>query len=250
MDPQPSQPPAVNKAALKPDHNILLPAEDLDQYVYTPLKEGQIRLLEILPGEPNGPIQCRLHIVSLDDKLRPPYGAISYTWGDDMTDKSVFVDGRRVNAKPNLEAALLEFRRQPPKLVSQTWRERLRAAQETLRTLRVIYPFLSVELNKILKQFKNQKSTALEELTSTEDSKAREEAREALCDGLITNAREEWNRIASIQHLLEFDLVPYLLLIDGLCINQADLEERAAQVQLMASVYSRASFLVVWLGVT
>ena len=39
-----------------------------------------------------------------------------------------------------------------------------------------------------------------------------------------------------------------LLWIDALCINQDDLDEKTAQVQLMANVYARASRVVVWLG--
>ena len=36
--------------------------------------------------------------------------------------------------------------------------------------------------------------------------------------------------------------------IDAICINQADLEERAAQVNLMNEVYSDAGYVIVWLG--
>lgn len=38
------------------------------------------------------------------------------------------------------------------------------------------------------------------------------------------------------------------LWIDAVCINQADLAERSAQVRLMAEIYFRASRVVVWLG--
>lgn len=36
--------------------------------------------------------------------------------------------------------------------------------------------------------------------------------------------------------------------IDALCINQADLEERSAQVQIMPQIYTKASCVIVWLG--
>lgn len=36
--------------------------------------------------------------------------------------------------------------------------------------------------------------------------------------------------------------------IDAVCINQSDIAERSAQVQLMASIYERATKVVVWLG--
>jgi hypothetical protein len=84
----------------------------VDKYEYTPLKENEIRLLEIIPGDLADPLELRLHHVSLDDL--PTYGALSYTWGTDMDDRFVFIDGKALVIKPNLEAALLEFRRKPP----------------------------------------------------------------------------------------------------------------------------------------
>ncbi|WYZ43182.1 hypothetical protein EsH8_VI_000881 [Colletotrichum jinshuiense] len=39
-----------------------------------------------------------------------------------------------------------------------------------------------------------------------------------------------------------------LIWVDALCINQEDMEERAHQVQLMRGIYTRATRVVVWLG--
>jgi hypothetical protein len=51
-----------------------------DEYIYTPLQKGEICLLEILPGEPNEPLQCHLQVVSLEDAASLIYcGAVSYT---------------------------------------------------------------------------------------------------------------------------------------------------------------------------
>lgn len=36
--------------------------------------------------------------------------------------------------------------------------------------------------------------------------------------------------------------------VDAICINQNDLEERSAQVQIMPQIYSKASCVIVWLG--
>ncbi|KAH8756599.1 heterokaryon incompatibility protein-domain-containing protein, partial [Diaporthe sp. PMI_573] len=36
--------------------------------------------------------------------------------------------------------------------------------------------------------------------------------------------------------------------VDAICINQNDLEERSAQVQVMPQIYSKASCVIVWLG--
>jgi hypothetical protein len=41
---------------------------------------------------------------------------------------------------------------------------------------------------------------------------------------------------------------PRVFWIDALCINQADVQERSAQVQLMSSIYSLAHNVIIWLG--
>ena len=40
-----------------------------------------------------------------------------------------------------------------------------------------------------------------------------------------------------------------VLWIDAICINQADLEERNRQVELMSYIYARAKRVLVWLGI-
>lgn len=40
------------------------------------------------------------------------------------------------------------------------------------------------------------------------------------------------------------------LWIDAVCINQADLEERASQVRMMRDIYNKASGVIIWLGET
>ena len=35
---------------------------------------------------------------------------------------------------------------------------------------------------------------------------------------------------------------------DGICINQGDVHEKEAQVQLMGDIYSKAEKTIVWLG--
>ncbi|KAI1212046.1 HET-domain-containing protein [Annulohypoxylon truncatum] len=53
----------------------------------------------------------------------------------------------------------------------------------------------------------------------------------------------------ALQHIyVESDIIPPLLWVDAICINQSNLGERAAQVSLMTSIYSNAANVVVWLG--
>ncbi|KAI0861775.1 HET-domain-containing protein [Xylaria cubensis] len=47
---------------------------------------------------------------------------------------------------------------------------------------------------------------------------------------------------------LRYLLKPRVLWVDAVCINQEDIDERSAQVALMAEIYSNASSTAIWLG--
>lgn len=55
------------------------------------------------------------------------------------------------------------------------------------------------------------------------------------------------NLYGALRRLRDSDL-PRTLWIDAICINQADLQERALQVQIMARIYAYAVSVSVWLG--
>jgi hypothetical protein len=54
--------------------------------------------------------------------------------------------------------------------------------------------------------------------------------------------------LSAALHRLRDTALPRLMWIDAVCINQDDLQERAGQVQIMATIYSFASRVIVWLG--
>jgi len=58
------------------------------------------------------------------------------------------------------------------------------------------------------------------------------------------------NLYAALQQLKRCEAVKQGLSVwvDALCIDQADLEERAAQIQLMHQIYARAQHIMIWLG--
>jgi hypothetical protein len=86
------------------DGNVLLP------YQYRELEEGQIRILELFPGARTDPLRCRLVHVSTGDP--GDFEAVSYTWGTEEPTCPIQVDGQSHLIRPNLEAALIEFRAQ------------------------------------------------------------------------------------------------------------------------------------------
>ncbi|KAN0083382.1 Heterokaryon incompatibility protein (HET) domain containing protein [Elaphomyces granulatus] len=80
--------------------------------VYDGLPEGQkwIRLLELLPGNPEEEIICKIHTVSMSEN--PKYEALSYTWGDPSKPSPISVNGHKCNVAINLFLALRRLRRQ------------------------------------------------------------------------------------------------------------------------------------------
>ena len=81
----------------------------MEEYKYAPLRRNEIRLLEILPGRYSERVSCRLVHCFLEQL--PKYAALSYAWGTETTDREICVDGGTLLVNPNLEAALLEFRK-------------------------------------------------------------------------------------------------------------------------------------------
>lgn len=73
------------------------------------LRQRQIRILRLLPGNRRDPILCTLEIACLGEN--PDYEALSYAWGDPNICLPILVNGRTVNVTTNLEAALRRLRR-------------------------------------------------------------------------------------------------------------------------------------------
>jgi Heterokaryon incompatibility protein (HET) len=71
-------------------------------------------LLDLLPanGDDQSAILCRLYHVSID--IVPPYEALSYSWdtpSDHAPHPTIYIEGRALETMPNLEAFLLQHRK-------------------------------------------------------------------------------------------------------------------------------------------
>lgn len=142
-------------------HTRLTPAE-IDGYVYQPLADGYIRLIELCSDTVDAPLQCRIFPCLLKDALLVLFEALSYVWGPQEPLYDLLcgdVKPRMLRVGPNLRDALLHLRFHP-----------------------------SISAN------------------------------------------------------------PRVLWVDRICINQADIEERASQVRLMHAIYRRCRQALVWLG--
>jgi hypothetical protein len=67
-----------------------------------------IRILELLPGKDDSPIQCTTRIAHL--WYGEAYEAVSYVWGDGPPSRSVQISGEAVKITQTLYAALKRFR--------------------------------------------------------------------------------------------------------------------------------------------
>ncbi|KAL2366080.1 hypothetical protein RJZ56_000920 [Blastomyces dermatitidis] len=94
--------------------------ESYSQYIYQPLPPiapvGKTppftRLLLLSSGQQNEPLCGSLIIHALDPDFAPilTYEALSYVWGTETEQTSIYIDGRPIAIKPNLDAALRNLR--------------------------------------------------------------------------------------------------------------------------------------------
>lgn len=76
---------------------------------------GEIRVLEILPGEENSTVECRLHLAN--SRYLKDHTALSYCWGNSEKKSLIYINDCPVSILWNLEAALRELRRRNVSLV-------------------------------------------------------------------------------------------------------------------------------------
>ncbi|KAI1361235.1 hypothetical protein F5Y08DRAFT_26808 [Xylaria arbuscula] len=87
------------------------------RYAYQPLRENQIRVVELHPGERSDIMTISLHheIFEANPTNGPPkiprYEALSYVWGSMDTPERVLIDHSEININSNLDKALKRFRR-------------------------------------------------------------------------------------------------------------------------------------------
>lgn len=85
-----------------------------ETYTYSPLPEGSIRLLILLPHRDiTSPLRCNLIDYPLQDLAGSNhhlYDALSYAWGSPERNQSISIDNINLPITSNLHAALLQLR--------------------------------------------------------------------------------------------------------------------------------------------
>jgi hypothetical protein len=78
-------------------------------YVYEPLEPGQIRILQLAPGNKSETLIGELLIMDFDEKFIE-YDALSYMWGDPASTDTIYLSGSALPIASNLATALYHLR--------------------------------------------------------------------------------------------------------------------------------------------
>ncbi|ETS87873.1 hypothetical protein PFICI_01701 [Pestalotiopsis fici W106-1] len=80
--------------------------------LYEPLPPRTIRLLRVLPGDTEAPMECELLLLPMPESSGQMqlYEALSYVWGSEDKPRSILVSGHLVHIGTNLYQALLRLR--------------------------------------------------------------------------------------------------------------------------------------------
>lgn len=77
-------------------------------FVYEPIQEGLIRILNLLPGSSDDPLRGTLEVESIND--RPVYKALSYAWGEPTYPHRLHFPQGELQITKSLYGALRRFR--------------------------------------------------------------------------------------------------------------------------------------------
>jgi Heterokaryon incompatibility protein (HET) len=90
---------------MSPRASSKLTSRNIQGFKYKPLLDPEtgIRLIEIMPGEENEPISCK---ICAYDSVAPSYHALSYAWGDSRQKMPIFLNRKPFLVTTSLEAAL------------------------------------------------------------------------------------------------------------------------------------------------
>jgi hypothetical protein len=236
-----------------------------EPFAYKPLAQGQIRLLELLPDTSNGVVECRLYYGAIENL--PRYEALSYTWGDESRPQlQILIDQKLFLVKDNLAEALERFRPSTQqKAVGNSaeeflryW-ERIRLCLDCFRGGDILIPRHEGELVRAVGRHGQEEYDRYTRLVriakklpllSSSVPGSSEEIGSLLAN--LDQRRQQlkalWDLHATKEGKARINVSSRLLWIDAICINQADFDERVAQIKIMRQIYQSASSVVVWLG--
>ncbi|KAK8129031.1 hypothetical protein PG984_010139 [Apiospora sp. TS-2023a] len=226
----------------------ILPSEDvdLDPYVYRPLdvSKNEIRLMTLLPGEFDSPIQITLQHISLDHlppqprpivmSLKDVRATLPQGWSAYQT-----LHGRIMFSNwDRHEYMWIKTWKHPNAHISQTAYDITMHTPPSKKDMpsfeALSYAWGSLNLTaRVVAYDRFEEPTAPQPALVIESERRKLRIGENLHEALL---------------YLRLPDEPRVLWIDALCINQDNFEERGHQVACMAHIYSRARKVIAWLG--
>ena len=91
---------------------------EAEKYAYQPLEDGEIRLLQLLPGRGRMRLEAKMETIQLKDEKRHDFEALSYVWGGELKPEVIYVGGApiRITASLSLFLHRLRLPNQPRRL--------------------------------------------------------------------------------------------------------------------------------------
>jgi hypothetical protein len=222
-------------------------ARGLQPFEYRPLAQGEIRLLELLPGAANSAIECRLYH-GIPENL-PRYEALSYTWGEPTPNLPIFIHEKVFLVKDNLKDALRRFRLPAqPKSAKSCAEEFLRYWERICLCLDYSKEgdVITHDEEKLVRDVGRRGQEEYERyirLVQRQDLQPPASSNSASTNeigSLLANLEQRckelqtlWGHHATKEGKARVTVNSRLLWIDAICINQADLDERIAQIKIM-----------------
>jgi hypothetical protein len=108
---------------------------------YDELRSNEIRLIELLPGENDARVECRLFTSSLEN--HPEFEALSYVWGDPTVTTTISYDGRDMSVTMNLARALERLRHQDKDCSRILWADAICINQSNTAEKNLQVPLMS-----------------------------------------------------------------------------------------------------------
>lgn len=223
-----STPAAAQPPALSMNSHEIQDEPELPRLSYAELPNAtSIRLLNIVDANP-GKVRCEIRVVDLDDE--PEYAALSYTWGNPITIYEEPMPDLYQWKYPE-EADKFPFTFSTPPLGPDG--EALVSVDGATRDYLSFNPNIPYE-----KVDWNRGTPCSIEVNGHEVSI---EENLFLYLVAIGQWRGQYAKEDTASHVNKSLCLP--IWIDAICINQSDLYERAAQVQLMGRIFKSASIV-------
>ncbi|KAH6853222.1 heterokaryon incompatibility protein-domain-containing protein [Chaetomium sp. MPI-CAGE-AT-0009] len=227
--------------------------------MYQPLDTSrrEIRLLQIVQGSEDGPIECTLHMVDFDD-IDFEFAALSYVWGDESITADILVDGHLRSVTTNLESALRNF-----------WRYFAKNGVNTIRRANLVSSMIEQPGGLAgLRKYLGSETCDLHHESDAEDEGHVEDGEDdedenSDSEGDPEDSGSEDNNDSDSPSIKDQLMVERILCshrrarvgggnlpiwIDAVCINQADPAEKSKQIPMMRDIYAKAACVFSWLG--